>query len=236
MRPSSRSRRRAPPPVCEKHRGPTNNVSRIGMASCKNAVDIGYDASTSSCVSRMRPRLASRLGPAREFKPPSDDGSVPSVGGRRNTPCPSLIWICRTPQAKRTRSGFRGSFRIHLPVAAKIALATAGKIAQVGARRRLPAPPCSLPGAHRPLLPRSCAECGSRGSVLRGRHIDTCGSRAYNTHADSCCHRGATKRLHDTAVHSIVAALLTGLSALGSTAALAQAADPGVRHGRPGMD
>jgi hypothetical protein len=47
---------------------------------------------------------------------------------------------------------------------------------------------------------------------------------------------GSTKRLHDTAVLSIVAALLTGLSALGSTAALAQATDPGVRHGRPGMD
>ena len=43
-------------------------------------------------------------------------------------------------------------------------------------------------------------------------------------------------RLHDTAIHSIVAALLVGLSVLGSTAAFAQATDPGVRHGRPGMD
>jgi hypothetical protein len=46
----------------------------------------------------------------------------------------------------------------------------------------------------------------------------------------------ANKRLHDTVVHSIVAALLIGLSALSSTAALAQDIDPGVRHGRPGMD
>ena len=37
-------------------------------------------------------------------------------------------------------------------------------------------------------------------------------------------------RLHDTAIHSIAAALLVGLSVLGSTAALAQATDPGVRH------
>jgi hypothetical protein len=29
--------------------------------------------------------------------------------------------------------------------------------------------------------------------VLRGRHIDTCGSRAYNTHANSCCHRGVNQ-------------------------------------------
>jgi hypothetical protein len=36
-------------------------VSRIGIASCKNTVDIGYAASASSCVSRMQPRLASRL-------------------------------------------------------------------------------------------------------------------------------------------------------------------------------
>jgi hypothetical protein len=47
---------------------------------------------------------------------------------------------------------------------------------------------------------------------------------------------GATKRLHDTAIHFTVAALLVGLSVLGSTAALAQATDPGVRHGRPGLD
>jgi hypothetical protein len=47
---------------------------------------------------------------------------------------------------------------------------------------------------------------------------------------------GSTNRLHDTAVHSIVAALLIGLSALGSTAALAQSTDPGVRHDSPGMD
>ena len=37
-------------------------------------------------------------------------------------------------------------------------------------------------------------------------------------------------RLHDSAIHFIGAALLVGLSALGSTAALAQATDPGVRH------
>ncbi len=37
-------------------------------------------------------------------------------------------------------------------------------------------------------------------------------------------------RLHDTAVHSIRTALIVGLSVLGSTAALAQATDPGVRH------
>jgi hypothetical protein len=87
-----------------------------------------------------------------------------------------------------------------------------------------------------PFFPAYCRRSGNIDAVSMRRHIDTCGSRAYNTHANSCCHRGATKRLHDTAVHSIVAALLTGLSALGSTAALAQAADPGVRHGRPGMD
>src|SRR3989475_11252532 len=37
-------------------------------------------------------------------------------------------------------------------------------------------------------------------------------------------------RLHDTAVHSIRTALIVALSVLGSTAALAQATDPGVRH------
>jgi CxxC motif-containing protein (DUF1111 family) len=36
-------------------------------------------------------------------------------------------------------------------------------------------------------------------------------------------------RLHDTAIHFTVAALLVGLSVLGSTATLAQATDPGVR-------
>jgi CxxC motif-containing protein (DUF1111 family) len=41
-------------------------------------------------------------------------------------------------------------------------------------------------------------------------------------------------RLHDTAIHSIAAALLVGLSALGSTAALAQPTDPGPRGGNPG--
>jgi CxxC motif-containing protein (DUF1111 family) len=37
-------------------------------------------------------------------------------------------------------------------------------------------------------------------------------------------------RLHDTAIHSVRAALLVGSSVLGSTATLAQATDPGVRH------
>jgi hypothetical protein len=37
-------------------------------------------------------------------------------------------------------------------------------------------------------------------------------------------------RLHDTAIHFTVAALLVGLSALGAAAALAQATDPGVRR------
>jgi len=37
-------------------------------------------------------------------------------------------------------------------------------------------------------------------------------------------------RLHDSAIHFTVAALLDGLSVLGSTAALAQATDPGVRR------
>jgi CxxC motif-containing protein (DUF1111 family) len=38
-------------------------------------------------------------------------------------------------------------------------------------------------------------------------------------------------RLHDSAIHSILAALLVGLSVLGSAAALAQVTDPGVRPG-----
>src|SRR5882762_3432204 len=37
-------------------------------------------------------------------------------------------------------------------------------------------------------------------------------------------------RLHDTAIHATLAALLVGLSVLGSAPALAQAADPGVRQ------
>jgi len=37
-------------------------------------------------------------------------------------------------------------------------------------------------------------------------------------------------RLHDTAIHATLAALLVGLNVLGSTAVLAQATDPGLRH------
>ena len=37
-------------------------------------------------------------------------------------------------------------------------------------------------------------------------------------------------RLYDTVIRATRAALLVGLSLLGSTAALAQATDPGVRH------
>src|SRR3979409_848285 len=47
---------------------------------------------------------------------------------------------------------------------------------------------------------------------------------------------GSTKRLHDTAVHSIVAALLIGLSALGSTAARAQATIPECAPAGRGLD
>src|SRR2546421_4044334 len=41
---------------------------------------------------------------------------------------------------------------------------------------------------------------------------------------------GQPMRLYDTAIHATRAALLVGLSMLGSTSALAQATDPGVRH------
>src|SRR5450432_4004787 len=37
-------------------------------------------------------------------------------------------------------------------------------------------------------------------------------------------------RLHDSAIHAKLAALLTGLGVLASAAALAQASDPGMRH------
>jgi hypothetical protein len=46
----------------------------------------------------------------------------------------------------------------------------------------------------KPLFFQGYCNCSAiSNAVLRGRHIDTCGSRAYNTHANSCCHRGVNQ-------------------------------------------
>src|SRR5437588_6200033 len=66
--------------------------------------------------------------------------------------------------------------------------------------------------------------------VGHARHVDSCHDGAYNTHATSCCIWGSTMRRNYTAIHVTCAALLFALSALGATAALAQATDPGVRQ------
>src|SRR5438477_3877160 len=90
--------------------------------------------------------------------------------------------------------------------------------------------PTSLRTAETAIFQLICNRLEISPRVGHARHVDSRRDGAYNTQASSCCIGGSTMRRNYTAIHVVCAALPFALSALGATAALAQAIDPGVRQ------